>query len=260
MPVLLTAEHDGVATLTLNRPDVRNALDRELFGALHRELDRVAYDEKVRCVVLTGAGKAFCAGGDIRAMLEREGKGSETANYVTRVVAGVVESIATMEKPVIAKVNGDAFGAGMSLAAACDLVYASSEARFGAAFARIGLIPDTGGTWTIPRRVGLAAAKELLFFMETWTAQTAAERGLADRVVPAAELDAFVGDRARRLADGPVLTIGLQKKCLAFASTASLREALAFEADVQGLCFTTDEHREGRAAFLEKREPVFRKR
>lgn len=259
MSVLLVSQRDGVATLTLNRPDVRNALDRELFGALNDTLAQVAEDPEVRCVVLTGAGKAFCAGGDIRAMMEREGKGAETARYVTRTVAGVVESLVGMEKPVVAKVNGDAFGAGMSLVAACDLAYASAESRFGAAFARIGLIPDTGGTWTLPRKVGLAAAKELLFFAQTWTAEQARAKGLVNEVVAPAELDKFVQERAQRLADGPTLTLGLQKRSLHYAQTVDVKAALAFEANVQGLCFTTDEHKEGRTAFLEKREPRFRK-
>lgn len=258
MSVLQAHEANGVATLTLNRPEVRNALNAELFAALRDELREQAAKKATRVVVLTGAAPAFCAGGDIRAMLEREGKAEETTRYVNEVVSGVVGALWSMEKPVIAKVNGDAFGAGLSLAAACDLVYAAKEARFSAPFARLGLIPDTGSSWTLQRRVGLGRAKELLFLMDVIDADRALGLGLVNAVVPRAHLDAFVDERAQRMAAGPTQTYGLQKRALHQAATSPFDDALRFEADLQGFCFTTAEHKEGVAAFLDKREPRFR--
>lgn len=252
-PVLREAQ-DGVVTLTLNRPEVRNAISLELFEALQRELAAAAAPD-VRAVVLTGAGNAFCAGGDIQQMLERRGKALETAERLRRGLAGVVEQFRALDAPVIAKVNGDCVGAGLGLALACDIVVASATARFGAPFVGLGLVPDTGLTHTLPARMGLQRAKELVFTGALLQATEAWELGLINKVVPAPDLDGEVRDLATRLAGMPTRTLGMAKRALELGNEARLADAMVFEAYAQGVCFTTPEHAQGVEAFLAKRRP-----
>jgi enoyl-CoA hydratase/carnithine racemase len=170
----------------------------------------------------------------------------------------VARAIWELEKPVVAKVNGDATGAGLDLMLTCDLAYASDKARFGASFVKVGLVPDTGGTFTLSRRVGIHKAKELVFFGELFPADEAARLGLVNRVVPSAELDAFVDGLAKKLAVGPTKTIGMAKRALHRGLASSFEEALDHEAYAQGYMFATEDHVEGTRAFLEKREPKFK--
>lgn len=255
---VLRHDQDGVRTLTLNRPEVRNAISLAMLEALHRELLAAAAPE-VRVVVLTGAGTAFCAGGDIQAMLERRGRALETAERLRRGLAAVVEQLRALDAPVIAKVNGDCVGAGLGLALACDLTYASATARVGAPFTGLGLIPDTGLTHTLPRRIGLQRAKHLVFTNQLLQATEAWEMGLLNQVVPEPDLDGAVRDLATRLAAMPTRTLGLAKRALEQGAEGRLADALVAEAYTQGVCFTMPEHAEGVEAFLAKRRPDFTK-
>jgi enoyl-CoA hydratase/carnithine racemase len=256
--VLGSEASGGVLTLTLRRPGARNALNLELIQALVAALADASGNPDVRCVVLTGEGKAFCAGGDINDMLERAGKAVATKERLQGGLNRIASLIWHMEKPVVAKVNGDATGAGMDLVLVCDLAYAADHARFGASFVRVGLIPDTGGTHTLPRRVGLHRAKELVFLGDLIPAKEAQDLGLINRAVPAADLDGLVAGVVGRLASGPTKTIGLAKRALHKGVAASFEEALEHEAYAQGFCFTTEDHQEAARAFVEKRDARFK--
>lgn len=247
----------GVLTLTLDRPDKRNALDAATLDALKGELARAAKDEAVRAVVLTGAGKAFCAGGDVEWMLARQGDPMATKRAQEERFGAVAKAILALEKPVLAKVNGDAIGAGLMLALAADVAVASEEARFGAPFANLALVPDTGGTWLLPKTLGLRAARELVLLPDLVDAKRAETLGLVNRVVAAKDLDAECDRIAARWAQGPTRALGLAKKALVNATSATHEQALADEAALQALCFTLEDHREGVAAFREKRAPRF---
>ncbi len=252
---ILVEKSEAIVTVTLNRPEARNALDltmREELTAAFRDLRA---DGAVRVVVLTGAGGHFCAGGDVKAMRERLTAGEGRAR-VQKMNEMVLE-IANCEHPVIAMVDGFAVGAGCNLALACDLIIASDRAKFGEVFAKIGLIPDAGGTHFLPRRVGVAKAKELVFTAEIIDAVEAARIGLINRVVPAAELHAVTYDLARKIADGPPKVLGIAKELLQGSLETDLPHALEFEAFGQGIALGSEDHREGLAAFFEKRPPRF---
>lgn len=248
----------GVLTLTLSRPDSRNALNLVLIKALGGALRDAEADASVRCVVITGKGKAFCAGGDIKEMTERAGKAIATKERLQQGLNRIARSVWEMEKPVVAKVNGDAAGAGFGLMLACDLVYAADSAKFHASFIRMGLIPDVGGSFTIPRRVGLHRAKELLFLGKTVDAAEAEALGLINRAVRRQKLDAFVDEVVGQLAASPTKTIGLAKRAMHRALASTFDEALEHEAYAQGYCFTTEDHIEGTKAYFEKREAKYK--
>lgn len=244
----------GVLTITLDRPAVKNAIDRLMFTELLRSLDEAGGDPaRDRVVVVTGAGDAFCSGADLS---EFEHDRPDLA-YM-RMVANVCLALHRLPQPTIAKVNGVAVGAGMNLALACDLVVAADSARFSEIFARRGLGVDFGGSWVLPRLIGMHRAKELVLLADIIDAATAAELGLVNRVVPAGELDKSVNDWARRLADGAPLALSSSKRLLNQAYSVSLDEALEAEAHVQSGLFRTADADEALAAFAEKRDPVFR--
>ena len=256
--VLQRSSSGGTLTLVLSRPEARNALNLALIRALTAALHEAGDDASVRCVVITGEGKAFCAGGDIKDMTERTGKAMATKERLQQGLNRVARAVWELEKPVVAKVNGDATGAGMDLVLACDLAYAADTARFGASFVKVGLVPDTGGSFTLPRRIGLHKAKEMLFFGDLIGASEAERLGIVNRVLPAAELDAAVDLIAGRLASAPTKTLGMAKRALHRAMASSFEEALEHEAYAQGYMFTTEDHAEGTKAFLEKRDPKFK--
>lgn len=243
----------GVATITLNRPDSLNALN----GAMRRELlaafKVAARDETIRAVVLTGAGRGFCSGADLR------GGAEELAfrRVLTDEYNPLIVAIRELPKPVIAAVNGVAAGAGVSLALACDLVYASEEARFIQAFVRIGLVPDSGSTRTLVRALGRHRAAALIFGGEPLGATEAHAVGLVNEVVAVEELAATVQAAAAKLAAAPTRAIGLAKRAINHAEDALLPESLAMEASLQELAGRSEDHAEGTAAFGEKREPRF---
>lgn len=259
---LLAHVDDGVAVLTLNRPERRNALSRAMLEALARVLAEVEADDDVACVVLTGAGGAFCAGGDVKDMAAA-GDGLPFDALVQRQRRNHHETagrLHRMPKPTIAALPGPAAGAGLSLALACDLRYAAASAFLTTAFARVGFAGDYGGTWFLTHLVGPAKARELYFFAERVDAAEALRLGLVNAVVPDDRLEADVLDRARRLAAGPRLAYAYMKENLNRALTGTLEDALDLEATHHLHTGTTEDHREAAIAFVEKREPAFRGR
>ena len=254
--VLLTEQDGDVLTLTLNRPDAMNALNAELRGALLAALKAAARDEAVRALVLTGAGRGFCAGADLRGGSgEREFRRVLTSEYHP-----LVEAIRGLPKPVVAAVNGPAAGAGMSLAMAADLVVAVEGARFVPAFGRIGLVPDSGLARTLVRALGRHRAFEILMGERHLHAEDAQRLGLVAAVVAPDALAEASHALAERLASGPTRGIGLTKRLLNAAEDEALADSLATEAALQELAGRTEDHAEGVAAFGEKRDPVFRGR
>jgi 2-(1,2-epoxy-1,2-dihydrophenyl)acetyl-CoA isomerase len=253
----LRSDRDGaVVTLTLDRPDALNALNAALRRELQTAVKAIARDDAVRAVVITGSGRGFCAGADLRG-------GSEERAF-RRVLASeynpLIEAIRALPKPVIASVNGVAAGAGVSLALAADLVIASEDARFVPAFQRIGLVPDSGLARTLVRAVGRHRAFEILVGERQLSAADAHELGLVAAVVPADALIDATKALAARLAAGPTTGIGLTKRLLNVAEDALLPDALDAEAALQDLAGRTEDHAEGVAAFGEKRDPNFRGR
>lgn len=254
--VLGVATEAAVTTLTLNRPDALNALTAELRRELLGAVKAAGRDPDVRAVVITGAGRAFCAGADLRAGSgEREFRRVLTAEYNP-----LIEAIRAMQKPVVAAVNGVAAGAGVSLALAADLVVAAEDAKFVPAFGRIGLVPDSGLTRTLVRAIGRHRAFEILMGERQLTAAEAQAAGLVSAVVPADRLAGAARELAERLATGPTRAIGLTKRLVADAEDASLADSLAAEAALQEVAGRTEDHAEGVAAFTEKRDPAFRGR
>jgi 2-(1,2-epoxy-1,2-dihydrophenyl)acetyl-CoA isomerase len=252
---VLMAFEDGVLTITLNRPDVLNAINEQLTADLAEATRLAERTPEVRCLVLTGAGRGFCSGQDLR---DRAGAGDASyGDSLRRRYNPIILRMRTMEKPVIAAVNGVAAGAGCNLALAADLRIASDRASFIEVFSRVGLIPDSGGTFTLPRLVGLAKAMELAYTGDSIDAAEALRLGLVNRMVPHDALAAASADLARRLAEGPTRGFGLTKRAFNYALNASLDAALEYEAHMQELAGRTADHREGVAAFLEKRRPRF---
>lgn len=248
---------NGVATITLNRPDAMNSLTGGMKTGLRSALERAAADEAVRAVVLTGAGRAFCAGQDLREHEDNISSGRGLDDTVRKHYNPMVQSIVSMPKPVLAAVNGVAAGAGASLAFACDLIIASEKASFLMAFTKVGLAPDSGASWTLQRLVGRAKAAELLLLAEPVKANEALDLGMVNRVVPADQLDGSVRELARRLAAGPTVAYGAVKTALDHAATHTLPEALEREAELQDLCEQTSDHHSSTGAFLRKEQPVF---
>jgi 2-(1,2-epoxy-1,2-dihydrophenyl)acetyl-CoA isomerase len=252
----LRVEVDGpVATLTLDRPDALNALTVPVKVALREMLETIADDRAVRAVILTGAGRAFCAGQDLA---EREEPGAAPLDVEVRQRYNpIIRAIRSMGQPVIAAVNGVAAGAGASLAFACDLRIAAEEARFVLAFGRIGLVPDSGATWFLPRLVGSARAAELALLGDPLDAAAALRLGLVSKVVPGAELLDEARAMASRLAEGAPLALALTKGALQRSLSIDLDEALDGEAKLQGIAGASADHAEGLAAFRGKRPPRF---
>jgi len=259
---LLAHVDDGIAVLTLNRPERRNALTRALLDALARVLAEVEADDEVACVVLTGAGGAFCAGGDVKDMATEDDELPFDARVQLqrRNHHETAGRLHRMPKPTVAALPGPAAGAGLSLALACDLRYAAEGAVLTTAFARVGFAGDYGGTWFLTQLVGPAKARELYFFADRVPAAEALRLGLVNAVFPAADLESEVLGRARRLASGPRLAHRYMKENLNRALTGPLEDALDLEATLHLHTGTTEDHREAAKAFVEKREPVFRGR
>jgi 2-(1,2-epoxy-1,2-dihydrophenyl)acetyl-CoA isomerase len=250
---LLTDVADGVATFTLNRPEALNALNAQLRRELMAAFKAIARDDAVRSVVITGAGRGFCAGADLRG-------GSDERDF--RAVLGaeynpLIAAIRNLPKPVVAAVNGVAAGAGVSLAFAADVIVASEEARFVPAFSRIGLVPDSGLARALVRAVGRHRAFEILMGERQLHAHDAHDLGLVAAVVPADRLADAAGELAQRLAGGPTVSIGLTKRLLNAVEDATLAESLETEAALQDLAGRSEDHAEGVAAFGEKRDPRF---
>lgn len=257
-PVLLDLA-DGVATITLNRPEAMNSLDLETKQLLVEITAQVSADPAVRCVVLTGTGRAFCTGQDLKEHigLLNDGGSDQLFTTVERHYNPIVTALAGMEKPVVAAVNGVAAGAGASLAFACDIRVVADTAGFNLAFANVALSCDTGASYHLPLLVGRAKAMELLYFPRTVKADEALELGLATRVVPADALAAEVAELARRLADGPTVALGSIRRSLAYAAGHTLAEALEFESAMMQKSGATHDHAAAVAAFVAKEKPIF---
>ena len=257
--VLLVERGEGVLSLTLNRPDVLNSFNRALASALLEALTEAATDDAVRAVLLTGAGRGFCAGQDLaEALPTRDGPMPDIGDVVEAWYNPIIRAIRTLEKPVLCAVNGVAAGAGANLAFACDLTIAAEEATFVESFARLGLIPDTGGTFFVPRLVGLQRATGMFFLAEKLSAATAKEWGLIWDVSPRAELMTRVSALARQLASQATRGFGLTKRAINASAANGLDAQLAVEAAAMREAGRTADYAEGVRAFLEKRAPVYR--
>jgi 2-(1,2-epoxy-1,2-dihydrophenyl)acetyl-CoA isomerase len=258
MPLIRSSSLDHVTTITLNRPEKLNAFAGTMREELLEALRAAAGDAACRAVVITGAGRAFSAGGDVELMaaLQREGN-VEAFRKLLDAGREIVTSIASMEKPVIASINGVAAGAGCNLALACDMRLASDAAKLGETFVRVGIHPDWGGTWLLPRLVGPGRAMEILMTGRMVGAEEALRIGMVDRVVPAAELETETGRLARAIADGPPLAIAAIKRALAASRTNPLRDQIELESEHQIAAFRSRDAAEGMAAFFEKRTPRF---
>ena len=258
---------DGkVATVTLNRPQARNAVTREMWATIRDELKALADDDGVGCVILTGAAspdgtQAFCAGGDVKDMGERlRNPGSQPIEDEIAYIREIVQASAllhTMPKVTIARINGAAAGAGLSLAFACDLRIMANEAKLTTAFANIALSGDFGGAWFLSRIVGQAKAREMFFLAPKMSGEEAAQAGVVTQGVPADELDARVAQVATQIANGPTGTFAAMKANFETANLATLDDYLAEEADRMARSFHTEDHREAAMAFIQKRTPQF---
>jgi 2-(1,2-epoxy-1,2-dihydrophenyl)acetyl-CoA isomerase len=251
---LLVESRDGVRVITLNRAEVLNAISAQLGTELLDALREAERGADVRCVLLTGAGRGFCAGADLR----EQAPGQTSVGDLLRTrYNGIVLRMRTMEKPVVAAVNGVAAGAGCNLALAADVRLASDRASFIEAFSRVGLIPDSGGTWLLPRLVGTGRALEMMFFAEPLDGAAAERLGLVNRVVPHDDLMPRALEWAARLAAGPTRAYGLTKRGVNQAISSTLADSLEYEAQLQEIASRTEDHREGVAAFLAKRQPAY---
>jgi enoyl-CoA hydratase/carnithine racemase len=256
---LIYEEEEGIATLTMNRPERLNALGDTLRDDLHHAIVRASDDPAVRVIILTGAGRGFCSGGDVKAMHDAKER-DQGRPLFEKVAPGRDKTILAMRdapKPLIAAVNGPAAGAGMNLALACDMRIAATTAKFGETFVKRGLHVDWGGTYFLPRLVGMAKACELIFTGDLINAEEALAMGLVSNVVPPEELMPTVRQLARKIALGPPLAIRLAKRALYRSQDSDLRSALEFETYAQNICSETEDAREGIRAFVEKRSPRF---
>jgi 2-(1,2-epoxy-1,2-dihydrophenyl)acetyl-CoA isomerase len=260
MSDLLEKSENGIAWLTLNRPDRLNAFSPAMVLALREALERLGSDGATGAIVVTGAGRGFCAGGDVKTMAERAAEGFEDRVEGLRRMHRLPMLLRTIPKVVIAMVNGPAVGAGLGLAMACDLRIAGRSARFGAGFAGVGYSGDFGGSWTLTRLVGTAKARELYILGDIIDASEAASLGLVNRVVEDDALYRETTALARRIADGPRIAFGYMKRNLFAAETQSFAAVLEMEAVHQARTAMTQDHLEAAAAFVEKRRPVFKGR
>jgi len=244
----------GVVTITLSAPEKKNAVPQDAWPVLAAELREVANRPEDRCVVLTGAGDDFCSGADVSTM---EPAADRHVLQVMREFGDAIEALYTVPQPVIARVAGVCVGVGLNMALCCDLVIAADDARFSEIFARRGLSIDGGGSWSLPRVVGMLKAKELALLADILPADEAERIGLVTRVVPRAELDATVAELAARLAAGPTLALSMTKRLLNQSSQVTLAQALEAEAQAQAVNFGTRDTAEAMTAFMERREPRF---
>ncbi|PZR97266.1 MAG: 2-(1,2-epoxy-1,2-dihydrophenyl)acetyl-CoA isomerase [Candidatus Chloroheliales bacterium] len=253
--ILYTVE-DGIATLTLNRPEVLNAFNQAMTDEIQDALKKAERDEAARCLVITGMGRAFSAGEDLKSHAG-EGERDFAASLRNRYNP-IIRKLRALNKPVLGAVNGVAAGAGFSLALACDLRIASDKARFLQAFVRIGLVPDSGSSWFLPQLIGYAKAAELCMLGEEVNAQQALELGLVNKVVAHDELAATTAEWATRLAQGPTLALGLMKRALIMGTQNTLDEVLDYEVYGQTIAGRSEDGKEGAAAFIEKRKANFK--
>ena len=259
METITVERQEGIVTITLNRPARKNAVNSVMWDELFATFKAVARNPEDRCVVLTGAGGDFCSGADLSAVgSQAERPRHQLSNM--RDVRDVLLALYHLPQPTIAKVRGVAVGVGMNMALTCDLLVAADTARFSEIFAKRGLSVDGGGSWTLPRRIGLHKAKELVLFADIISAAEAERIGLVNRVVADAELDAFVDGWTSRLAGGPPIALAQSKRLLNNSMEVSLEQALEDEGAAQTINFNTKDTPEAISAWIEKREPKFQGR
>jgi len=247
---------EGIATITINRPEVRNALNEETILEMLSELNDAERDESIKVVVITGAGdRAFSSGADIKMMID---VGSLRAREVSRLGQRLTNEIEDLEKPVIAAINGYALGGGLEVAMACDLRIASENARLGQTEINIGLFPGWGGTQRLPRFVGKGTAKEMIFTGKMVDAKTAKELGLVNAVVPADQLKSSVKELATDLINRPPVALKLAKELINNSTETNLRLGMVHEAEAFGIVASTEDFKEGTIAFLQKRKPQYK--
>ncbi len=260
---LMETIENGIATLTMNRPDARNALTRDMMNGLLTALPRLAADPAVRVVVLTGAGRAFCAGGDVKGFAKRAQDGGATAESFDHKVNDLRQRMEVsrwlheMPKPTLAVIPGPAAGAGLSMALACDMRIASDDAKLTTAFSKVGLSGDFGGSYFLNHLVGAAKARELYFTAAVLRADEAQKIGMVNRVVPYEQLAKAAADYAQELAALPTIAVGFMKKNLNTGLRSNLSDTLDAEAIHMISTFDTDDHKGAARAFVEKRQPVF---
>ncbi|MDQ0217303.1 enoyl-CoA hydratase [Peribacillus cavernae] len=252
---LLVDIKDSIMNLTLNRPDSLNAFSPDMIVGLQSAIKEAETNPEVRVIVLSGAGRSFTAGGDVKTM----GRSSATATYdhigrLNQLILAMKET----EIPIIAAIHGFAAGAGFNLALACDLIIAAEDSKFALSFSQVGLISDGGGSYFVPRLLGPHLAKQFFFSAEPVPAQRLYELGVINHVVPLEKLEEETISLATRLAQGPTKAYGMMKKLISHSFTASLEEILEQERITQTMMVTTEDHQEGIAAFKEKRKPVFK--
>lgn len=251
---ILVEKENGVATLTFNKPDTLNAMDMVMRVEVYEALQELSRDDEVGAIILTGAGRAFCAGGDISTMSELPANaGRKRMQWVQRVP----RSIMTIEKPIIAAINGPCTGSGLAMALACDLAYCNNKAKFGAAFTKIGLIPDLGSFYMMPRKLGMKNAKEIVLLAEIFRADKAQEIGVVNGVYEPEELMPEVRKIAEKLANGPRVAYALTKALMNKSFETDYETSLIEEAFAQEVCYNTTDFKEGVSAFKEKRTPKF---
>lgn len=251
---------DGVATLTLNQPDVRNALTQELSTSIVETLEDLEANREARCLVITGTEGSFCAGGDINAMMERLSTDfplHESVRHIRQETSRAIKEVAQFHLPTVAKIEGVAFGAGANLALACDVQLMSSDSRISFGFRQVGLAIDTGTSYLLPRAVGENTAKELVFTGELVDPERAEDIGLVNHVYPAEEFEERVSAFVEEIATGPTIALRASKQALQEGFHRSIDDAISFEAAAQAAVFQTADHREGAEAFMEGREPEF---
>jgi 2-(1,2-epoxy-1,2-dihydrophenyl)acetyl-CoA isomerase len=259
MDEVIFRREDQVEVVTLNRPDILNAFNFDMLNALTRRFEELGQDDGARAVVVTGEGRGFCTGADLTGGGARDDAATPMGMRLsTHLYSRMIRAMAELEKPVIGAINGDAAGAGCNFALACDLLVASEKARFIQVFVRRGLVADAGGTFFLPRLIGLARAKELMFCGEALDARRALEMGLVNRVVPHEKLMDEAMEMARKLAKGPTRAIGMIKRMLNRSFESDLGTALELEASMQGIAVSTADVVEGITSFLHKRPPEFR--
>ncbi len=256
---VLVEKREQVGRITLNRPEALNAINDRMGEELNTVLKEIDRDEKTRCLIITGAGRAFCAGEDVSGLKERYGGGAQPSlgEHLRKKYHPLILRIRNMEKPIIGRLNGIAAGSGASIALACDIRIASEEAALKQAFIGVGLVPDSGSSYFLTRLIGPGQALELIMTGRTVNAKEAATMGLVHKVVPAAELDPTVDELARQLASGPTKALGLSKRVVNRVTALELPDALEYEAYHQEIAGRTKDHLEAVRAFLEKRKPKF---
>jgi enoyl-CoA hydratase len=255
---LLFKREEGVGAITINRPAVKNAMDLRFFDELRQVIQILRGEKEVRAVLVQGAGETFSSGLDLNVMGQQAAVDALGLRNIIADFQGVFNSLEELEKPVVAAISGYALGAGCDLALCCDLRIASEDAKFGEAYINVGLIPDLGGTQRLPRIVGLAKAKELIFTGDRIDAREAERIGLVNRVVPKDELSSAAMTLAKRLAKGPTVAIGLAKMAIHRGLETDSRTGMKFEAMCQGVTQKTSDVAEGVMAFMQKRDPQFK--